>query len=622
MLLFRFLVEGKRIIKKKRYIAFFILFLTVGTFFITSGVIEYKKLLEEKDQFISNERIKRNLMITYDPNIIYGFRVLYLPSPLNVFFNNSSIYENLYSNGDITEDLNINSSFKGRDLLQKGGYINDLGGLFFLLGSLFFMHMGITSYKCDKTFFKFSNTIIRLSLLNIILVVFIYWFFKIPGFYGLEFTSADRKFFFDFSLYLICFLDFFYAIGLTIRSFTSDRKIVYIYALTFWFISISVIPEMMNIYLHKKAESILTNAKYNQMKLKEDLKFEEEVKNSSGSLKPLSQRNKLYQKKLKDLLQARYRNILNFENQLNQEVQTIVEEYEKVLIFFPTGFYNYLSSEGSGKGYQGYIGLVDYTMKLRREILDQYLKVSPEHQYNNVEPFDQKDKNIFYAQNFLPHSFFTALVIILLYTVLLFEVSYFKLAKRKAKVSLRQIPDYNFRKGNTYFILCKDDKYRENLFRYYETQGDASVIDRVNVEDIDLGVDLPLMIRYFCKLSGVPEESAWDNLRQLGLKRLNSKFKGWGKSGKTIPEETIFKIYCAVSTAGNNKIIIINDFLKGKSREMEHDFLKFVNDLNDAGKIVIYLSCDIFLASLPNKGKMNIESYKNFKIDPGAVSLR
>jgi hypothetical protein len=183
-------------------------------------------------------------------------------------------------------------------------------------------------------------------------------------------------------------------------------------------------------------------------------------------------------------------------------------------------------------------------------------------------------------------------------------------------------PGYEFRKGNTYFVLCKNDQYRDNLFRFYQADENTVGIDKVKAEELDPGVGLAQMVTYFCTLSGVDEKKTMENLHLLGIENINAP--GWPhrrKREKTT-DELIYKIYCAVTMAGTHKIVVVNDFLKGKSREMERQFLDLVTNLNQAGKIIVYLSSEIFLTSLPFEDSIKIENYKSFRIDPQAVSLR
>jgi hypothetical protein len=300
----------------------------------------------------------------------------------------------------------------------------------------------------------------------------------------------------------------------------------------------------------------------------------------------------------------------------------MVGKYEKTLLIYPTSFYHYLSGEVSGKGYHGYLELVNYTLSLRHRFVQYYLQKRYQSNDKAIVPFVQKDENIFHTRSFLPAPYPVASGITLLYTFLFFVFSYGIIRRRARRMPDLEKPAYKFRKGNTYFVLCQDDGYRENLFRCYQADRDIAVLDQLKVEELDPGVSLAQMVTYFCHFSGVDEEKVWENLRWLGIEEEAKKSWKNRHPGEQVPGEVIHKIYCAVTLAGNREIIVINDFLKGKSREMERQFLDLVSRLNDAGKIVVYLSSDIFLTSSPFEGNIKVDHFKTFRIDPQAVSLR
>jgi hypothetical protein len=142
------------------------------------------------------------------------------------------------------------------------------------------------------------------------------------------------------------------------------------------------------------------------------------------------------------------------------------------------------------------------------------------------------------------------------------------------------------------------------------------------VEELNPGVGLAQMVTYFCKISGTDEKKALENLRLLGAADIKTKVRLRLWQREKTADEVIYKIYCAVTMASTHEIIVVNDFLKGKSREMERHFLDLVTRLNEVGKIIVYLSSEIFLTSLPFEGSIKIDNYKSFRIDPQAVSLR
>jgi hypothetical protein len=615
-------LEKNRIFSLKRNIIFFTLFGFIGIFFIYSGIREYKNFLNQKEFFITHEQDKMNLYASHGHYGAYGFRVLYEPPPLSIFFNNSSVFENLYSTVDMTENLDVNRSYKGRNLLLKKGFFKDLAGMFFFFGSLFMVYMGVTSYKSEKYFFKFGNVIIRLGILNSVFVILIFAWYNFPKAFQLRFWTGDGEVFFYFVIYLLFFLSFFYGAGLLIRVLCRSKPVSCIYVFIFWFLSVTIIPEAMIIFLQEKSQLLPVNEKYNITKLEEVVNFEREVQKAIVGIKTPGKRIEIYREMAKDFLETGCVKNSKIEKDINSHIQQVVREYEILLLAYPTGFYNYLSGEVSGQGYNGYLGFVNYTLALRHNFIEYYLKKRYDSNDKSIVSLVKDDKNIFYAHCFLPQSFPIAIGLILLYTIILFTVSYVVLKRRIGFMPKIKKPGYEFRKGNTYFVLCKNDRYRDNLFRYYQVDENTIGIDKAKVEELNPGVGLAQMVTYFCKLSGADEKKARENLQLLGVGDIKAKVPRHRWEREKTGDEVVYKIYCAVTMAGTHKIVVVNDFLKGKSREMERQFLDLVTRLNQAGKIVVYLSSEIFLTLLPFEGNIKIDNYKSFRIDPQAVSLR
>jgi len=615
-------LEKNRIFCFKRNIIFFTLFGFIGIFFVHSGLQGYKNFLNQKEFFITHEQDKLDLYALHDHYGPYGFRVLYEPSPLSVFFNNSTVFENLCAAVDVTENLDVNRSYKGRNLLRKKGFFKDPAGIFFYFGSLFMVYMGMTSYRSEKYFFKFENVIIRLGILNSVFVLLIYVWYNFPKFFKLKFETGDGEAFFYFVIYLLLFLSFFYGAGLLIRVLCKSKPSGYMYVFIFWFLSVAVIPEAMTIYLQKKSQLLPANENYNITKLEEVVNFEREFQKAAMGIKNPEKRDEIYRGMVENFLKTGFVKNSKIEKDINRHIQQVVREYEILLLAYPTGFYNYLSGELSGQGYNGYLGLVNHTLALRRNFIKYYLQNRYSPSDKSIVSFFKEDENIFSAHSFLPHSFPIAIGLILMFTIILFSVSYVVLKRRIGFMPEIKKPGYDFRKGNTYFVLCKNDRYRDDLFRCYQAEQNTIGIDKVNAEELDPGVGLAQMITYFCKLSGVDEKKARENLHLLGVGDIKAMAPRQRWKKEKAANESIYKIYCAVTMAGTHKIIVVNDFLKEKSRELERQFLNLVTRLNQDGKIVVYLSSEIFLTSLPFEGSIKIDNYKSFRIDPQAVSLR
>ena len=141
-----YLVESKRLLKKKTF-GLFLFFSFLSLYFVQIGLDNYTNIIENKEEFQDIELLKIKQYINYGQYGGYGFRVLFIPSPLSIYFVNSSTISQLTANVDSGERLNIYNSFKGRTLFaDKGGGFKDFSGIMLLLGSMLVLYLGYESF--------------------------------------------------------------------------------------------------------------------------------------------------------------------------------------------------------------------------------------------------------------------------------------------------------------------------------------------------------------------------------------------------------------------------------------------------------------------------------------------
>ena len=126
---------------KKNLISLGFIFL-FSTYFVLSGVDEYRQFLNEKKIFLRYEKEKVSHVVNYSQYGGFGFRILFEASPLNLFFINSNILQDVESNIDTFEMIEVESSFKGNKLFLKRGYFKDFAGIPLVFGSLFMLYLG------------------------------------------------------------------------------------------------------------------------------------------------------------------------------------------------------------------------------------------------------------------------------------------------------------------------------------------------------------------------------------------------------------------------------------------------------------------------------------------------
>jgi hypothetical protein len=302
----------------------------------------------------------------------------------------------------MTEIIKINSSYKGRNLFLKKGIFKDLSGLFYIFGSLLMTFMGVTAYKHEKHFFRFGSVLLRMAVLDAVFIVLLILLKFFPAIFGLD--ISHRQEFFLFCLYLIFFLNFFYAAGCIIRCLARKIKLSIIIAFAFWFFSIAIITESVYLFIQKKSDSLPHNEKYNMAKLDEVMTFERHCEKTfvEKGVNTLTEKRVLQRGLVKDFLNNGYLRNIKRENEIHSGVERIISVYETISSYYPTTFYFFASGETSGKGYGGYLDFSKYIFDLRDDYVKFYIQKKFYSDDQTIENFVKNNENVFKAEARIP----------------------------------------------------------------------------------------------------------------------------------------------------------------------------------------------------------------------------
>jgi len=601
--------ESRRIFTVKPWFIGIMFFCLASFFFVYKGTVDYKNFREEKKTFLDFETSNVKKYVTYDQYGGYGFRVLYEPPRINVFFNNSSIFENLYSNIDMTEIIKIDRSYKGRDLFFKKGLFKDLSGIFFVFGSLIMIFLGFKAFVHEKYFFRFPNILLRMAFLDVVFIILLLLLYYIPGLFGLPISQGSD--FFIFSLFIIFFLNFFYAAGFFIRCLMKKKLLSVIITFIVWFVSTAMIPELVSLIIQQKSQSLPPNDKNNIKKLDEVMKFERngkkillENKDKSPDEVKILKRNLI-----QDFFKNGYQVNIKREDEINTGVKILVNRHEKYSIFFPTSLYSYTAGEISGKGYSGYLDFTGYIHDLRDNFVKFYIKKKYYSDDQAIENFVKNNENVFKSTSHLPGNFHWGLLLTVFYTVILLAGSYFILKRRLKKKKETFDPGFELAEGDMVYVLCKNDEnenYQDKIYNHYEQQENTICVDKIKGQDIDPGISPYQTARYFRKQMNARWDRTREHIEKLGIKDL--------KKEKRSPE-AIKKIYCAVCMAVEADKIVFKDFIKQESRKFERQFLALLKDTMDMDRTIIYLGTDPLLLDSPFTTQEGVDKFRKYEID-------
>ncbi|MCP5105233.1 MAG: hypothetical protein GY950_17725, partial [bacterium] len=186
-----------------------------------------------------------------------------------------------------------------------------------------------------------------------------------------------------------------------------------------------------------------------------------------------------------------------------------------------------------------------------------------------------------------------------------------------SRISRIESPPFELGKGKTYFVLCDNAQYRDELFSFYERRGLTAGIDRINAKEIDIGLDAAETIAYFGRIKGGDTESIMGNLSVLGVGAADiDKIKR-----KPLSPELLKKIYVAVTLSVKADTIVIKDFIRDENKKFEEQFRRLLYILEKRDKTVLYLGSEMFETRLKTLYQ-EAEANNAIVIDLMSISLR
>jgi len=434
--------ERRRIFGEKKNLIFLAFISLLSAYFVWSGLNEYRQFQAEKKIFIKFEKEKISQIVNYAQYGVFGFRLLYEVSPLNQFFVNSSVLQDVESNIDSLEAIKMESSFKGKKLFLKRGYFKDFAGIIFIFGSLFMLYLGhlalvspaylriISGCMSLKKYYGLT-TAARLFWLDLFFLALGLGLFFQAQFEGVGFSGTEKMIYLFFLLFLVVLLNFFYLLGQLTSVLVGFRNIFFLWFFIVWFICIFLLPEMNRISVFNQSLVLESAEKVNLEKFRTlmalEKKFRDYLKVNPAT--PMGQIRQMQKKFAVQFINSSYLVNSGLETKYLRDVEGVISGHERQSVLFPTTFYQFLTGEASGKGYYGYLDFMDYIMKLRNRFMQFYLKKRYESNDATVESFVHHDENIFRARSRLPKTFWLGLLATGFYSVAFFAMAYWPLRR-------------------------------------------------------------------------------------------------------------------------------------------------------------------------------------------------
>lgn len=435
--------ERKRIFTEKKNLVFFALIALLAAYFVWSGTNEFRRFQTEKSFFVNLEREKTGQIASYNQYGAFGFRILYEAGPLNLFFVNSTVLQDLESNIDSFETIRAHSSFKGDKLFLMRGYFKDFAGILFVFGSLLMLHFGHAA-MVSPAYLRFlggrmplaryfsRTTAARLFWLDLFFLALGLGSFAGVRAAGIAFSAPERSAFCLYLLFLLLFLNFVYLLGQLATVVAGFRKASLLWLLLVWFACIFLLPELGRISVFKESQRLEPAEKINLEKFRNlmaiEQKFRDYLKvNSANSLDSIRRMQKEF---AMQFINSSFLVNSGLEIRYLRQVEKVIAAHERRSVLFPSTYFQFLSGEISGKGYRGYLQFMGHVMKIRARFTQFIMRKRYLEGGSEMESFVKGSENIFRAPSRLPGSFALGLAVTGLYGLLLFLLSRWLLRRR------------------------------------------------------------------------------------------------------------------------------------------------------------------------------------------------
>ncbi len=598
--------EFKKLFIRRNIIILAVLFILVA-FLCWNGINDYNLIQKNKKPFQELEKKKVSIFLHYTYYGVHGVRLLYIPDPLSVMFNDSAVFPGMVAQVNTGEKLEISNSFKGKDLFSVSHGFMDFAGIMLLIGSFLALIYGWDATRSPK-YLQFVADISHstkpgflITLARIILLNLVFWILC-----GLNLAwmlingiHAANVFYLVYVLLLTLVITFFTAAGAVIGSLKS-KVAQFIIMPGCYFLLVLFIPWLIldGVYMEaKKGIQSIYNFEYQTFEYL--MKFEKDFYNRFGVFP--SGKNAA-PKDIKAMIESSresvYQKMKNCEDERMGSIIKRIRTYQTLSALFPTALYLSGNKELSSKGFQNFVDFYLYAYDMKFKFVDFYLyrKFWLPLPKTGVESFIKGNEDLFYGKSQLPNSFLLGLILAVIYIAGLLFILYRMQTKEIKQENVKPL-NIDFNKGNILFALCKDERIKSDISRYYRTQKNTTFIDKINADfPYQLnglnGIKADAVFKYLCRMAGVSEEKAVEYLKAVEITDLASL---------KLSREEILKFYAVLKAAKDVEYIILDDFLKNEPREFEKDFLKFLGFLENSGKKILYMSCDMYYPKIKDK---------------------
>ena len=629
--LYSFLILEFRRFFSRRNTVVFVLFLLLCLYFVQDGVSEYKEIFGNKEEFQEIEKANIKKFVNYTQYGIYGFRLMFIPSPLTAFFVNSGVIPELTAFVDSGVRLRLYHSILGKNLyavnVNRSSFM-DFSGVLLLFGSLFALFMGYHSFRRIE-YIKYLSSLInykkiyflvvgvRIILIFILLLLIIGCALTLIKLNHISLSNTEYVHLLVYTLITFLMLCFFLFMGMAAGSIKSKTTgMIAIAAL--WFGFVFLIPGTISRITAKRADGMTSAYNLEQEKLKILTDFEKKA------FEKIQRYQDIDAKKNSDRLSGEsywlndFKRIQSIEKRMENEIRENARLFINLSSIFPTSFYIAAANEINSRGYENVIDFYAYVQTLKEQFVRYYINKKFYSDYSTVESFVKGDENIFQARSRLPGNLAVGMAFTLVFITGFIGLSFSRFKRFLFTLPKKTADDINgldveLKKGETYVLLTTGSVINHQLYNFFS--GEAKGFNElVRLDDVNLALEEHKSKRrdfiYLCHPKKVPGDinvgafiGFIKNLLKASNKAISELYIRLGiehiedKCFMDISTGEIGRILLAAAQLKKSKIYMFQDFARATPADFMTRFIEELQTLKDRGTAILYLTDDVLMAS-------------------------
>ncbi|UCH94930.1 MAG: hypothetical protein JSV88_32400 [Candidatus Aminicenantes bacterium] len=634
--------EFKRSLRA-RNIMWAVLFALLALYFVNKGANFFNNIINTKENFKQIEKKKMEKCQNYKQMGEGGFRVIYIPPPVMIFFHNSGRFSAINAVIDIGERLYMDTSVKGKDMFTgKQGKYRDFAGVFFLFGILMVLFFGFESFQSvdylkhltaeigfNRVFFPVLFA--RFAVIGVFFILVMGLGILVVFIKGIALSGSDYLCLAAFlALWLLLTLVLL-AAGLMVSRIKDQKFAVGIIFLV-WICLVFILPMATDQAAEDKAKSLPSNFQLELDKWNELMGFEERAKKELDKYSDENEKNKEKLNLVEGFFKRELMKILAIEKELEKSIRKIIAFYQKSSVIFPTTFYESVSHEMSGMGYGNSAGFFLYLVNLKYKFC---VFIKEKRFYSDddrVEPFIKDgEENVYYASAQIPGNYPLGMIVLVVYAAAMITGAYFLfrfavLNMRTADTRAIKIKGKKlvFKKGEHVAVNASDSSIKDLL--YCLLAGNYQSIRKkgfkesiiVNGNDI-LSGQKPGRFTYICDPRSLPQDSRVDDFFTFAARtfKISKEQKEkimeihglTGLNKKLISQvEDHERADMTLALTGmirdkKGKIYLFYNTAKGLTGKFSGRFKDFIIELKKDNTLVIYLSTNLEVKYTPTSGR-------------------